>query len=216
MRREINQQPATGGRLGFRVGLLRSWRRLARRAKPFVSLLIAGVILLVGTAAALGAEGGPLDFQVKAAFLVSFPKYVDWPATAFADTNSPITVAVFGDDNVAAEIGNMVERGKIISGHPLALKRITNPEQIGADCQIVFIAGSERQRMPAILERVKGLGILTVGESDEFLEKGGIINLVRRERKIRLQVNLTAAQKADLKISSRLLMVADMVKGKAE
>jgi len=216
MRREFNPQPAIGGRFGFRFGLARSWRRLAGRAKSFVGPLIAGVILAVGTAAAMGAEGGPLDFQVKAAFLVSFPKYVDWPATAFADTNSPITVAIFGDDNVAAEIGNMVERGKIISGHPLALKRITKQEQIGADCQIVFIAGSERQRVPAILERVKGLGILTVGESDEFLEQGGIINLVRRERKIRLQVNLTAAQQAELKISSRLLMVADVVKGKSE
>jgi hypothetical protein len=110
----------------------------------------------------------------------------------------------------------MIEGGRTIGGRPVQLKRITKEDQIGTDCQILFIANAERQRVPAILEKVKGTGILTVGESDDFLDKGGIVNLVHRDRKIRLQINLDAARQSQLKISTRLLIVADAVKGKPE
>jgi hypothetical protein len=216
MRRELNLQPATGGRFGPRFGSFWSSRHLASRAKSFVCTLTVGAGLVIGTSAALAAEVAPLDFQVKAAFLVNFPKYMDWPSAAFAGTNSPITVAIFGDDNVAGEFGNMIEGGRTVSGRPVLLKRITKEEQIGSDCQILFIANSERQRIQEILEKVKGTGILTVGENEDFLEKGGVINLVHRDRKIRLQINLDAAGRAHLKISTRLLMAADVVKGRSE
>ena len=157
----------------------------------------------------------PADFQVKAAFLINFPKYVDWPANVFAETNSAITVAILGDENVANAVQDMIGSGRIVGGHPLVLKRIVREEEITNDCQILFIGASERQRIPLILGKIRGEKILTVGESDDFLEKDGIINLARQGRKIRLQVNLTAAGNAQLKISSRLLVAADVVKGKS-
>jgi hypothetical protein len=181
-----------------------------------VCLLVAGVSLTIGTSVTFAADDAPLDFQVKAAFLVNFPKYVDWPSAVVAETNSPITVAIFGDDNVAGEFENMIQGGRTVSGRPVRLKRITKEDQIGADCQIVFIASSERQRVAAILEKVKGTGILTVGENEDFLQQGGIVNLVHRDRKIRLQINLDAAREAHLKISTRLLVAADMVKGRSQ
>lgn len=216
MRRKVNLQPAAGARMGPGFGSFRSSRHMASRAKGFVCALAVGLSWVVGTAAVLAAEDAPLDYQVKAAFLVNFPKYVDWPSTAFAGTNSPITVAIFGDDNIADEFGNMIAGGRTVSGHPVVLKRITKEEQIGADCQILFIANSERQRVPAILEKVRGVGILTVGDNDDFIDRGGIINLVHRDRKIRLQINLDAAGQTHLRISTRLLMAADSVKGKSE
>lgn len=155
-----------------------------------------------------------MDYQVKAAFLVNFPKYVDWPASGFANSNSPITVAVFGDDNVANEFQNMIHDGLVISGHPVVLKRIQNEAEITADCHILFIAASEQSRSAAILEKLKGSAVLTVGESANFLDQGGMVNLIPKNRKIRLQVNLTAASQAHLRISSRLLVAADFVKGK--
>lgn len=155
-----------------------------------------------------------MDYQVKAAFLVNFPKYVDWPAGGFATPNSPITVAVFGDDNVANEFQNMIQGGLVISGHPVVLKQIRTEADIDASCQILFIAASEQSRAAAILDRLKGSAVLTVGESENFLEQGGMVNLVPKNRKIRLQVNLTAASQARLRISSRLLVAADYVKGK--
>ena len=157
----------------------------------------------------------PADFQVKAAFLINFPKYVDWPASAFAETNSPIIVAIFGDENVANEVQKMIGDGRMIGGHPLILKRIAREEEINRDCHILFISASERQQLPSILEKIRGEKILTVSESGDFLDEGGIINLARQGRKIRLQVNLTAAGNAQLKISSRLLVAADVVKGKS-
>jgi hypothetical protein len=216
MRRALNLLFAAGGHNGLRFGLRRLWRRLAHGAGSVVCLLVAGVSLTIGTSVTLAAEDAPLDFQVKAAFLVNFPKYVDWPSAVLAETNTPITVAIFGDDNVAGEFDNMIQGGRTVSGRPVRLKRITKEDQIGADCQIVFIASSERQRVPAILEKVKGTGILTVGENEDFLQQGGIVNLVHRDRKIRLQINLDAAREAHLKISTRLLVAADMVKGKSQ
>jgi hypothetical protein len=216
MRRALNLLFAAGGHNGLRFGLRRLWRRLAHGAGSVVCLLVAGVSLTIGTSVTFAAEDAPLDFQVKAAFLVNFPKYVDWPSAVLAETNTPITVAIFGDDNVAGEFDNMIQGGRTVSGRPVRLKRITKEDQIGADCQIVFIASSERQRVPAILEKVKGTGILTVGENEDFLQQGGIVNLVHRDRKIRLQINLDAAREAHLKISTRLLVAADMVKGKSQ
>jgi hypothetical protein len=216
MRRALNLLFAAGGHNGLRFGLRRLWRRLAHRAGSVVCQLAAGVSLTIGTSVTFAAEDAPLDFQVKAAFLVNFPKYVDWPSAVLAETNTPITVAIFGDDNVAGEFDNMIQGGRTVSGRPVRLKRITKEDQIGADCQIVFIASSERQRVPAILEKVKGTGILTVGENEDFLQQGGIVNLVHRDRKIRLQINLDAAREAHLKISTRLLVAADMVKGKSQ
>jgi hypothetical protein len=80
-------------------------------------------------------------------------------------------VGIFGDDNVANEFATMIEGGRTVSGRRVLLKRIEKEEQIGTDCQILFIAASERQRIPAILEKVKGAGVLTVSESPEFLNR---------------------------------------------
>ena len=155
-----------------------------------------------------------MDYQVKAAFMVNFPKYIDWPAEAFPTTNSPITVGVFGDDNVAREFQGMIQSGLAIDGHPVVLTRIQGESELAGSFQILFIAISERARISTILEKLKGSPVLLVGESDNFLEQGGMVNLVPKNRKIRLQINLAAARQAHLKISSRLLVAADVVKGK--
>jgi hypothetical protein len=208
MTRHFNQPTAPDGRRRRRAGLGAVCRAL---------LLMGAVnfILMAGISTAGAEDEMPADFQVKAAFLINFPKYVDWPAIAFAETNSPIVVAIFGDDNVANEVQNMIGSGRAIGGHPVVLKRIAREEEISRDCHILFIGASERQEIPAILEKIRGGKILTVSESDDFLEKDGVINLARQGRKIRLQVNLVAAGKAQLKISSRLLVASDVVKGKS-
>jgi hypothetical protein len=171
-------------------------------------------LVFAGSVPVNAQEPAPMDYQVKAAFLINFPKYLDWPDSAFPAANSPVTVAVFGDDDVANEFQNMIQSGLVVGGHPVMLKRIHSESEINGDCQILFIAASEKSRVSRIVEKLKGSPILTVGESDNFLEQGGMINLVPKNRKIRLQVNLTAAGGARLKISSRLLVAADVVKGK--
>ncbi len=167
-----------------------------------------------GTPAPAPAQDAPpTESQVKAAFLVNFPKYVTWPAEVFAQSNSPITIAVLGDDAVASVVAEMI-KDKAVDGHPLVLKRAAGPEEIGADCLIVFVAAASRESAPAVLRKLRKTSVLTVGESDGFFDHGGIINLTHRGKKIRLEVSLTAARVARLKISSQLLSVADVVKGK--
>ena len=194
MTRTLNLKPVAGG-LSF-------WR------------LALGLILILGVPAARAEEGVASETQMKAAFLVNFPKYIDWPTKIAPGTNQPIVVAIFGDDKVVKEFLEMIHGGRMINGRPLVLKRITAEEEINNDCEILFIGTSERHRIPAILEKVKGGSILTVSESDDFLDKGGVIKLIRKDRNIRLGVNLHAAGQARLRISSNLLSVADVVKGK--
>lgn len=166
-----------------------------------------------GTFVSLAAEPLP-ESQVKAAFLVNFPKYVDWPATAFAATNSPVVIAVMGKTEVTAELQKIIP-GRNINGRNIVLKRLASGEAPDG-CHILFISAAEPPPSPNFLAKLKDGGVLTVGESAEFLERGGIINLARRDQKIALEVNLPAAEEARIKISSKLLNVARVEKGKSK
>ena len=149
---------------------------------------------------------------MKAAFLVNFPKYADWPAGAFAGTNTPIIIAVMGDTPLNEELQKVVA-GRTVNGRQILLKHLTSVEESGI-CHILFISAAEERHLPEILDKLKDASVLTVGETDDFLEGGGMIDLARRDRKIALEVNLIAANKAHLKVSSKLLNVASLVKTK--
>lgn len=190
--------------------------RATARLVALVRVLLAVFVFAAAAPKAAAQEDMPLDYQVKAAFLVNFPKYVDFPTASFTGTNTPIQVAIFGDDNVADEFATMISGGRAVGGRTIVLRRISKEEEITPDIQILFIGSSERHRTAAILEKLKAANVLTVGESEDFLNRGGVVNLNRQGRKIRLQVNLEAANQAQLRISSKLLMASDVVKGKAK
>jgi hypothetical protein len=176
------------------------------------ALLVMITGCLAGTSVSIAEEPVPSESQVKAAFLINFPKYADWPAEAFAGTNSPIVIAVLGETPVTEEIQKVIP-GRTVNGRKIVLKHLTSGEESGG-CQILFISAAELRHSPDVLTKLKDASVLTVGESDDFLESGGIINLARRDRKIALEVNLTAAEKARIKVSSKLLNVASVVKSK--
>jgi hypothetical protein len=167
---------------------------------------------IAGTVAAFGDLPLPAEYQVKAAFLINFAKYADWPADAFASATSPIVIAVLGESRVTGEIQKVIA-GRTVNGRKIVLKRLASGED-AAGCHILFISATEEQHSPNLLARLRESDILTVGESDDFLERGGIINLARRDQKIAVEVNLTAAGNARIKLSSKLLSVADSVKGR--
>lgn len=177
------------------------------------SLLLAMPLTLMFLAVVANPqESAPTEYQVKAAFLINFPKYVDWPAKAFATTNSPIVIAVVGDTKVADEIQKIITN-RIVNGRELALKRLASGDATSA-CHILFISAAEQKRSPSLLAK-RNEGVLTVGESNDFLERGGIINLARHDEKIALEVNLAAADQARIKVSSKLLSVATVVRGQS-
>ena len=153
------------------------------------------------------------EYHVKALFLFNFAKYVDWPPESFSTTNAPIVIGVLGRDNFQDDLPHIIE-GKTVNGRNLIIRHITSDDEI-AGCHILFISSSENLRLGEALGKAAALPVLTVGEHEQFLQKGGIINFTLKEGKVRLEVNLDAARQAKLQISSKLLGVADIVKGKA-
>ena len=154
------------------------------------------------------------ESQVKALFLFNFAKYVDWPPAVFAGTNAPIIIGLIGEDRFGDALKKMVE-GKRVSGRQILIQPIEKDSDLGK-CQILFISDSEKNRLSEILDKIKALPVLTVGETDQFMESGVVINFVKKEGKIRLEINLEAARQARLEISAQLLRVADVVKGQAK
>ena len=150
------------------------------------------------------------EYHVKAAFLYTFAKFVEWPPQAFPSSSSAMTICVLGEDPFGSFLDDAV-RGKAVGDRPVAVYRLTELPA-GRECQILFIAASEHIRMPAVLASVATRGVLTVGDTAQFAAQGGIISLRLEGERIRLSVNLTAAEKAKLRISSRVLSLATIIR----
>ena len=148
--------------------------------------------------------------QVKAAFLYYFIKFIDWPQEAFPDKNAPILVGVIGDDSLGRELEQSL-RNKTINGRELMLRQIGWPGEVRG-YHILLLCASEAKVIPAVLASVKGSPVLTVGDIDRFGEQGGIINFYIEDKKVRFEINIDAAEKAQLKIGSQLLSLAKIVR----
>jgi len=156
------------------------------------------------------AQTSMAEYQVKALFLCNFIKYVNWPAEATPGPTSPIVIGILGEDNFNDSLTHAVA-GKNFNGRAIIIKHLSAGDDPNG-CAILFVSASENLHLVEILNKVGTLPILTVGEDESFLQKGGIINFMLRDGKIHLAINLVGAQKANLQISSKLLSVADSVK----
>ena len=179
------------------------------RAIVFLLLTLA---LCSGVSASGGGDVAHSEPQMKAAFLLNFPKYVEWPPESLPEPASPIVFAIEGDEAVANELAAMIA-GKNFEGHPIQLVRNPSPEKC-LECQILFIGSDEARKTAEIVKQLKCASVLTVGESEQFMNEGGMINLARRERRIVLEVNLEATRQTELKISSKLMALATVKGGR--
>jgi len=170
------------------------------------SHLAIGCCLALGIVSAKSGEQTLPESQIKALFLLNFTKYVDWPPAAFPKTNSPVIVGILNQEEVSAAFRKMIA-GKDVNGHPIQFKPVASPADC-TGCHMLFIGDSARRQLPEIIQRLRGASVLTVGESENFVDNGGMINLVLHDQKISLEVNLSAAREADLRISSKLLSLA--------
>jgi hypothetical protein len=171
------------------------------------ALLVMTAVLSLALPASAAA---PTEYQVKAVFLFNFSQFVDWPPAAFAGPRSPITICVLGHDPFGAALDDIVQ-GEIVNGRPLEVQRYRSAEELGG-CHILFIDRSEYSRLGEILAQLTGRSVLTVGDVEGFARQGGMIRFMTVGNKIRLRVNLDAAQAAGLTISSKLLRPAEIVK----
>ncbi|HTQ50383.1 MAG TPA: YfiR family protein [Candidatus Acidoferrales bacterium] len=171
-------------------------------------MLILLVSLLFGLAfKGSGQNSSPSEYQIKAAFLYNFAKFVEWPGQAFASPTSPIVIGVLGE-NVFGDNLERTIRDKTINNHPLQFKQFHSVME-ATNSQILFISASEKSRLPRILNGLRGTSVLTVSEnSDEFIKAGGMINFVIEDNRVHFQINDDAAKKSGLTISSKLLSLA--------
>jgi len=178
-----------------------------------MAFLRARVVLvaLLAFAAALPAraQAPPTEYEVKAVFLFNFSQFVDWPAAAFADDRSPLVIGVLGSDPFGAVLDGIV-RGETVNGRPIVVQRYQSVEQIDT-CHILFIDRSQQPQLGAIVAALRTRNVLTVGDFDGFGRSGGMIRFATVGNKIRLRINLTAAQEANLTISSKLLRPAQIL-----
>jgi hypothetical protein len=149
---------------------------------------------------------------IKAGFIYNFAKFVEWPAAAFAQPDSPIVIGILGTDPFGNLIDRIVENKKI-GARGLVVKRLkwsTDLKDL-QECKILFVGASEKAHLDDLVQIVKSLPILTVGETPGFAERGGVIRFVLEDNRVRFEINVEAAHQADLTISSRLLTLARII-----
>lgn len=167
--------------------------------------LAAGLLLACSLPAAVQSSR---EYQVKAVFLFNFTQFVEWPAATFPDPGAPLVIGIVGEDPFGLLLEEAVRNEK--SGeHPLQIRRFQSTEQ--ADCHILFISRSETGRLELLLNALNGKPILTVSDSDNAARRGVMIRFINENNRIRLRINLDAAKRAGLTISSKLLRSAEIV-----
>jgi hypothetical protein len=170
------------------------------------SMLSLSLFLLLCGGYIRAQDAQPTEYQIKAAFLFNFAKFVSWPPEAFQQPSSPIVFGILGENPFHEDLARTIQN-KTIDGHPLMIREYRTAEQ-ATNCHILFISTSEKKRLAEVIRSLNGRDVLTVGEMDRFTETGGMINFVLQGTKIRLQINNDAATHAGLKISSKLLRLA--------
>lgn len=187
-------------------------RRFAGFPACWPASLLACAWLLLCPQARPAEEVSLTEYQVKAALLLNFVRYTDWPAAAFADARSPYVVGVVGRDPFGKDLEKAFE-SKTNKSRTFVLKRVSSEQEMRA-CHLLFISSSERRRSRELLGKLQGAPVLTVGESPDFLDDGGVINLRLKDGSVRFDINLEPARIAGLKLDANLLGVALSVRGK--
>ena len=149
------------------------------------------------------------EYQVKAVFLFNFGQFVEWPAVATPDPQMPVIIGILGEDPLGTFLDETV-RGEHLGLRPFEIRRYRELTGIEA-CNILFINRTENERVAPILAALRNRPILTVSDGDDFAKRGGMIQFVSDKNRIRLRINLEAAQAANIVISSKLLRVAEIV-----
>jgi hypothetical protein len=154
------------------------------------------------------AQSSP-EYQLKAVFLFNFAQFVEWPASAFPEPDTPLGICILGEDPFGAYLDETV-RGETVANHPLAIRRYRTVDEIRG-CHILFVSRQEQGHLSEILDSLKGHSVLTVSDAERFASRGGMIRFVTDHNRIRLRINLEAARAANLRLSSKLLRPAQIV-----
>jgi hypothetical protein len=170
---------------------------------------LAAVVLawsLIGVSSLPAQQPKPTAYEVKAAYLYNFGKFVEWPAKVTAGNNEPFTICVLGRDPFGASLDSTIA-GEAIDGRSVLAKRFSKPQET-LNCRVLFISSSEDAQLQEVLATLEKTSVLTVSDIPQFAKRGGMIQFVEDANKVRFEVNLTVAERAGLTLSSQLLKVA--------
>ena len=178
----------------------------ARRAAVALGVrVITALALVLAAAAPVRAQRGMDEYEVKAAFLYNFVKFVQWPASD--PRTGAVKIGVVGRIPKFMGALEVMARNKAIGGRTILVREIRENDD-PRNFHLIFIAESERSRQADVLERARGASVLTVGESADFLEHGGIARFFVEANRVRFQIDAAQAQQEGLKVSSQLLSLA--------
>jgi hypothetical protein len=171
---------------------------------------------------ALNAQNtsGSTEYLIKAGFIYNFANLVQWPSSSFAQPDSPIVIVILGEDHFGTTLDRALD-GKKVNARSFVIKRARSISELQRtlgpqkDCQILYVSSSEMPHLSDAIQMLKGVPVLTIGETPGFARNGGIINLILEDNKVRFEVNVAAAKEADLNISSRLLALARIIQSPA-
>lgn len=170
----------------------------------------AAALLAVLATLATGAAGAqPSENEVKAAFLFSFTKFVEWPERLLGPAQAPFAFCLLGESALGEPLEEAV-RGKQVRGRPAVVRRAADLADLGG-CRILFVGRSEAGRVSEVVAALRDRPVLTVGDHAGFVGAGGMIEFVLRERRVRFRIDQSAAARAGLAISAKLLGLAERV-----
>ena len=176
---------------------------------PLALKVVLGCLMilgLLGTLSTVVQAQSANEYQVKAAFLYNFAKFVEWPSDAFGGGNAQLVIGVVGDDPFGGALDQAIN-GKTVNGRALVVRRLKWGQDLRS-CHVLFISSSERKHLTQIIQSVKGASVLTVGDMGQFNQEGGIINFILAARQVRFEINSRGADQARLRISSKLMALA--------
>ncbi|MBK7415870.1 MAG: YfiR family protein [Dechloromonas sp.] len=186
---------------------MHSRRRLLR------SVLAAGSAALLGLPLAYGQQAPLSDQQLRAAFVLNFIRYTEWPERAFAAPDTPLMLCVLGNDPTGVALGGLA--GKTVKGRTIQVRTVNTADE-ARNCHALFFADADARRHVSILRAVQTLPVLTISDSDSFIDIGGMIGLLYLDSRLQFEVNLAVVQHSQLKSSSQLLRLArNVIESKA-
>ena len=172
-------------------------------------LLVLSVVLTLAVSTPAVAQREAEINKLKAAFIFQFANFVEWPEEALGDDGDPFVICIVGNESLG-EILKGAVRGKSVRGREVEIRTMDGSSDL-TSCQIMFVDDEDRRDVPRVIDEYATQPVLTVGDSDDFTSEGGIIRLYPEASKLRIEINIDAAERAGLKISSKLLSLAKVV-----
>ena len=184
---------------------------LARRCAALLQRWsTAGLLAFAAMAAGAGdSDSRPLGAQVKAAYLYKFIAHIEWPPGTFADATAPFTIGIVGAGDVAEELGKLKPARAM--NERLIEVRVLKPGEAVRGVQLVFVGSADAAQLKRLLEPYRAIPMLTISDVPGALEAGCVINFVTVDNRIRFEISVGNAERQGLKVSSRLLAVAQRV-----